>query len=49
MVATAHGLGLKAGWYANNCICKETTFTPAFADKVSGRTFNIIIILHSNM
>ena len=24
MTAKAHSLGLKAGWYGNNCICKET-------------------------
>lgn len=24
MTAYARSLGLKAGWYANNCICKET-------------------------
>ena len=23
MTSYAHGLGLKAGWYGNNCICKD--------------------------
>jgi alpha-galactosidase len=34
MVAKAHSLGLKAGWYMNNCDCKETGLDPTFVDKV---------------
>ena len=26
MVDVGHGLGLRIGWYMNNCICKETQF-----------------------
>ena len=32
MVAKAHKLGLKAGWYMNNCICNERSFTGAFIE-----------------
>eukprot|EP01064_Diplonema_japonicum_P031122 TRINITY_DN546_c5_g1_i1.p1 TRINITY_DN546_c5_g1~~TRINITY_DN546_c5_g1_i1.p1 ORF type:complete len:454 (+),score=117.55 TRINITY_DN546_c5_g1_i1:70-1362(+) len=27
MTSHGHSLGLKVGWYMNNCICRETTFT----------------------
>lgn len=33
MVATAHSLKLKAGWYLNNCICNKK-MSPDFASKV---------------
>jgi len=38
MVATAHSLGLKAGWYANNCICKVAGFAPPFVDTMMAGT-----------
>lgn len=28
MTARAHNLGLTAGWYANNCICRESKISP---------------------
>jgi alpha-galactosidase len=34
MVAKAHSLQLKAGWYMNNCDCKESGLDPAFAEKI---------------
>lgn len=34
MVSHAHSLGLKAGWYLNNCICNEHMFTGAMVDTV---------------
>ena len=34
MVRTAHGAGMRAGWYFNNCICAERAFGPAMADAV---------------
>jgi hypothetical protein len=38
MVATAHGMGLKAGWYLNNCICNPfkppSEVSPEFATQV---------------
>ena len=34
MVAKAHSLGLKAGWYLNNCICNERSFTGPIVDLI---------------
>ena len=38
MVATGHALGLKVGWYANNCICKVAGFAPGFVDRMMAGT-----------
>ena len=37
MVAKAHGLGLKAGWYLNNCICAERGLQGAIVDTIQQR------------
>lgn len=37
MVHKAHALGLKAGWYLNNCICNEHSFHGQMADLVQRR------------
>ena len=37
MVAKAHELGLKAGWYLNNCICNERSFVGSFVDVIQER------------
>lgn len=34
MVTKAHSLKLKAGWYMNNCDCKETGQSDDFTDKI---------------
>ena len=34
MVAKAHSLGLKAGWYMNNCDCHERGLDAAFAERI---------------
>ena len=37
MVARAHSLGLKAGWYLNNCICNERHFTGSIVETIQRR------------
>ena len=37
MVAKAHRLGLKAGWYLNNCICAERGLQGAIVDTIQER------------
>lgn len=38
MVAKAHALGLKAGWYLNNCICLERGIEGKLADLIPERS-----------
>lgn len=37
MVSKAHALGLKAGWYLNNCICNERSFVGPIVDTIQER------------
>ena len=39
MVAKAHELGLKAGWYLNNCICNERSFVGSFVGRAAPVSF----------
>ena len=37
------GLGLRAGWYLNNCICLERDFSGPFVDTVVRRSVEVLV------
>jgi hypothetical protein len=43
MVAHAHAIGVKAGWYLNNCICAENGFDGPMADTVIRRSVQTLM------
>jgi len=43
MVSKAHALGLKAGWYLNNCICSERDFSGPFVDTVVQQSVKALV------
>ena len=44
MVVKAHSLGLKAGWYLNNCICNERGLTGPIVDLIQRR--DVVALRH---